>query len=29
VHPVGVAVGGIGGTAAGANNYGNKDDYLP
>jgi phospholipase C len=29
VHPVGVAVGGIGGTAAGANNYGNKDDYIP
>jgi phospholipase C len=28
VHPVGVAVGGIGGTAAGANNYGNKDDYI-
>src|SRR6185312_3726539 len=29
VHPVGVAVGGIGGTVAGANNYGNKDDYIP
>ena len=29
MHPVGVAVGGIGGTAAGANNYGNKDDYIP
>jgi phospholipase C len=29
VHPVGVAVGGVGGTAAGANNYGNKDDYIP
>jgi len=29
VHPVGVAVGGVGGTAAGPNNYGNKDDYIP
>jgi len=29
VHPVGPAVGGIGGTAAGASNYGNKDDYIP
>jgi phospholipase C len=29
MHPVGGAVGGIGGTAAGANNYGNKDDYIP
>ncbi len=29
VHPVGAAVGGIGGTAAGPNNYGNKDDYIP
>jgi phospholipase C len=29
VHPVGIAVGGIGGTAAGPNNYGNKDDYIP
>ncbi|HZP52324.1 alkaline phosphatase family protein [Actinocrinis sp.] len=29
VHPVGAAVGGVGGTAAGANNYGNKDDYIP
>jgi phospholipase C len=28
VHPVGVAVGGIGGTTAGPNNYGNKDDYI-
>jgi phospholipase C len=28
VHPVGPAVGGLGGTAAGANNYGNKDDYI-
>jgi phospholipase C len=28
VHPVGPAVGGIGGTAAGPNNYGNKDDYI-
>jgi phospholipase C len=28
VHPVGVAVGGIGGTVAGPNNYGNKDDYI-
>jgi phospholipase C len=29
VHPVGVAVGGIGGTATGPSNYGNKDDYIP
>ncbi|HEU5428923.1 MAG TPA: alkaline phosphatase family protein [Actinocrinis sp.] len=29
VHPVGVALGGVGGTAAGPNNYGNKDDYIP
>jgi len=29
VHPVGPAVGGIGGTAAGPSNYGNKDDYIP
>ena len=29
VHPVGPAVGGIGGTAPGASNYGNKDDYIP
>jgi phospholipase C len=29
VHPVGAAVGGIGGIAAGPNNYGNKDDYIP
>jgi phospholipase C len=28
VHPVGPAVGGIGGTLAGPNNYGNKDDYI-
>jgi phospholipase C len=28
VHPVGPAVGGIGGTAHGPNNYGNKDDYI-
>jgi phospholipase C len=28
VHPVGVAVGGIGGTVSGPNNYGNKDDYI-
>jgi len=28
VHPVGAAVGGIGGTAAGPNNWGNKDDYI-
>jgi phospholipase C len=29
-HPVGPAVGGIGGTTSGApNNYGNKDDYIP
>jgi phospholipase C len=29
VHPVGAAVGGIGGTTAGPNNYGNKNDYVP
>ena len=29
VHPVGAAVGGVGGVAAGPNNYGNKDDYIP
>jgi phospholipase C len=29
VHPVGPAVGGIGGTAVGPNNYGNKNDYIP
>ncbi|HEY1419601.1 MAG TPA: alkaline phosphatase family protein [Candidatus Dormibacteraeota bacterium] len=29
VHPVGAAVGGTGGTTAGATNYGNKDDYIP
>jgi phospholipase C len=29
VHPVGAAVGGIGGVPAGPNNYGNKDDYIP
>ena len=29
VHPVGAAVGGTGGTAAGGTNYGNKDDYIP
>ncbi|HEY4410822.1 MAG TPA: alkaline phosphatase family protein, partial [Acidimicrobiia bacterium] len=29
VHPVGAAVGGIGGTAAGSSNFGNKDDYIP
>ncbi|HEY2042201.1 MAG TPA: alkaline phosphatase family protein, partial [Jatrophihabitans sp.] len=28
VHPVGPAVGGIGGTVAGPSNYGNKDDYI-
>jgi phospholipase C len=28
VHPVGAAVGGIGGTVAGPNNYGNKNDYI-
>jgi phospholipase C len=28
VHPVGAAVGGIGGTAPGPNNWGNKDDYI-
>jgi phospholipase C len=28
VHPVGPAVGGIGGTAPGASNFGNKDDYI-
>jgi phospholipase C len=29
VHPVGVAVGGTGGTTPGGTNYGNKDDYIP
>ena len=29
VHPIGVAVGGTGGTTAGGTNYGNKDDYIP
>jgi phospholipase C len=29
VHPVGPAVGGVGGTTSGPNNYGNKDDYIP
>src|SRR5215471_18298417 len=29
VHPVGAAVGGIGGTTPGPNNYGNKNDYIP
>jgi phospholipase C len=29
VHPVGAAIGGTGGTTAGATNYGNKDDYIP
>jgi phospholipase C len=28
VHPVGAAIGGTGGTAPGASNYGNKDDYI-
>ena len=28
-HPVGAAVGGIGGVAPGPNNYGNKNDYIP
>jgi phospholipase C len=28
VHPVGAAIGGTGGTAAGPTNYGNKDDYI-
>ncbi|MGI8413176.1 MAG: phospholipase C [Solirubrobacteraceae bacterium] len=28
VHPVGAALGGIGGTQPGPNNYGNKDDYI-
>jgi phospholipase C len=28
VHPVGPAVGGIGGTTAGPSNFGNKDDYI-
>ncbi len=27
-HPVGVAVGGTGGTAKGGTNYGSKDDYI-
>jgi len=29
VHPVGAAIGGIGGTTPGPNNYGNKNDYIP
>jgi phospholipase C len=29
VHPVGAAIGGTGGVAPGATNYGNKDDYIP
>jgi phospholipase C len=29
VHPVGAALGGIGGTGAGSTNYGSKDDYIP
>ncbi len=29
VHPVGAAVGGIGGTTPGPSNFGNKDDYIP
>jgi len=29
VHPVGPAVGGIGGTTPGPSNFGNKDDYIP
>jgi phospholipase C len=28
VHAVGPAVGGLGGTVAGPNNFGNKDDYI-
>src|SRR6516162_6951796 len=28
VHPVGPVFGGIGGTTAGPNNWGNKDDYI-
>jgi phospholipase C len=28
VHPVGAALGGIGGTTPAPNNYGNKDDYI-
>ncbi len=28
VHPVGAAVGGMGGTTPGGTNYGNKDDYI-
>jgi phospholipase C len=28
VHPIGVAVGGTGGTTPGATSYGNKDDYI-
>ncbi len=28
VHPTGAALGGIGGTRPGPNNYGNKDDYI-
>jgi phospholipase C len=29
VHPIGVALGGTGGTTPGPTNYGNKDDYIP
>jgi len=29
VHPVGAAIGGIGGVTPGPNNYGNKNDYVP
>jgi phospholipase C len=29
VHPIGVATGGTGGTAAGGTNYGSKDDFIP
>ncbi len=29
VHPIGAAIGGIGGTTPGATNYGSKDDYIP
>jgi phospholipase C len=29
VHPIGAAVGGIGGTTPGPSNFGNKDDYIP
>ncbi len=29
VHPVGAALGGLGGTTPGPSNYGSKDDYIP